>query len=680
MKLCRRFITSLLILGQLSLGEDGGAEPRPDEAWKSPHSLEIEKKAPVALIPFPREVKWLEGTLNITHKSPKLCGNSRGMVLTALEDFHNTQPRYKDKFPVVCQILPKNTLPAKASAEGYRLQISEEGVTLTAESQAGLFNGFQTLRQMMLSGGGSLPYCQITDWPAFPLRGFMHDCGRNFREISRLKKELALASQLKVNTFHWHLCDHPGWRVQCHCHPRLNSPDFRTRDHHHTYSYTEIRDLIDYAAKRNIRIIPELDMPGHSDYFTRAFGFTMHSEKGMHIIGELLDEFCQQIPKELCPIIHFGADESKIPNAKEFVEFVTNKLRAHQRIPMQWASKRDLPISPHSIEQIWTEGAYMTSKSHHTTAKNRKIIDSSIGYTNLLDPALLVRRYFFMRPCGTDAGDTQHLGVILCTWSDGKVDDKNLIPGMNALWPSMMAMAERAWIGGSQYGDSFPITMPPPHSEAAQAYAQFEERMQKLRHAQFGTEAFPMWKESGFSWQLTAPIPTIKAALVRQEILSKGTHSSFRTVWGANLYFKTRSNTGNIGLFSHTPIGHTIWAQSSIHAPSAGTYRFFIGFDAPARSNRRYSGLPQNRQWSQSLTRIWLNGKEIHNPRSFQHAGQFNQPDNQWNFETPLHPEEIWWVLPPIELELQQGQNTFLIEHPYTSPQQSWGLSLIPVS
>lgn len=601
------------------------------------------------------------------------------MLQTAWQDFISAVTIYKDSFPVHCKLSATAISPDKA-AEGYTLCINSAGVYLSAVSHAGLFNGFQTLRQLILTGNGRLPYCQIVDWPAFSHRGFMHDCGRNFRELARLKKEISLASQLKVNTFHWHLCDHPGWRVECICHPKLNSPKFRTRDHKNTYSYAEIRELIEFAAKRNIRIIPELDMPGHSDYFIRAFGFPMHSEKGMHIIGELIDEFCRQIPKESCPIIHFGADETKIPNATEFVNFVTEKLRAHQRVPMQWSSHRDLPISPHSIEQIWTEGPHLSTHSHSPTVNHKKIIDSSIGYTNLLAPALIVRRYFFMRPCGVDFGDNQKLGVIQCTWPDGKVNDKSLIPGMNGLWPGMMAMAERAWKGGGKNGDTFPIAMPPPHTEAAQAYALFEKRMQTLRKVQFSNEPFPMWYESGVSWQITAPIPSANAPQVRNQLLTTNKHPSLQSVYGANLYFRTRSNTGNMGLFRTTPPEHTIWAMTTYHAPKAGKYRFQLGFDAPARSNRRYSGLPQNGQWSPSGTRIWLNGKEIKNPRSYKHAGLFNQPNNEWNFDTPLHPEEIWWMLTPIELELIQGKNTFLIEHPYTSPQQSWELSLIPVS
>lgn len=651
-----------------------------EKAWTSPHSLECEAAAPVALIPFPQQVKWESGSLNVAGKEPRLTGDVNAMLRTALADYQAGRRQGNGILPVQCK-LKQDALPPERAAEGYRLRIGKGGVRLTAATPAGLLNGFQTLRQMLTTAQGKLPYCEITDWPAFRYRGYMQDCGRNFRSVERLKKELALAAQLKVNLFHWHMTDYPAWHVECKSYPRLNAPQHRTRDKNDTYTYEQIREVFAYAAERGITIIPELDMPGHSAYFERAFGFKMHTPQGMKIVGELLDEFCREVPADICPIIHFGADEVRIPNAAEFVDFVTKKLQSHGRTPMQWASSRDLPVGEHSIEQRWGEGADMVAKSIPAGRIKRRAFDSTMGYANLLDPALLVRRYFFMRPCGSAEGDEKKLGSIICIWPDGKVDNKEYIPGMCTMWPGMMAMAERAWKGGGADGDHLPLDMPAATTEAGRAYALFEQRMQRLRNAQFEGESFPVWPESAVKWQLIGPVATADSAKYRDDVIAgraaKGLEA--RSAYGANLYFRTRPDTGYLGMFTKVRPGHTVWAITTIHADKAGKQKFMVGFDAPARSNRRWSGVPQNRTWSQTGTRIWLNGSELENPRTYRLAGQKRHPGNAWNFEAPLDPEEIWWVQDPIEIELRKGNNTFVIEQPYIGEFQSWGVSLIPV-
>lgn len=647
--------------------------------WTSPHSLECETAASVSLIPFPQQVKWLKGSLKVTGKEPRLSGDVNDMLLTALADYQAGRMQGNGILPVQCK-LQQNFLPAEQAGEGYRLNISKDGVQLTAVTPAGLLNGFQTLRQMLTTGQGNLPYCDITDWPAFRYRGYMQDCGRNFRSVERLKQELALAAQLKVNLFHWHMTDYPAWHVECKCYPQLNAPQHRTRDKNETYTYEQIREVFAYAAARGITIIPELDMPGHSAYFERAFGFKMHTPQGMKIVGELLDEFCREIPADICPIVHFGADEVRIPNAAEFVDFVTKKLQSHGRTPMQWASSRDLPVGTHSIEQRWGEGADMVAKSIPAERIKRRAFDSTMGYANLLDPALLVRRYFFMRPCGSAKGDEKKLGSIICIWPDGKVDNKKYIPGMCSMWPGMMAMAERAWKGGGADGDHLPLDMPAATTEAGRAYALFEQRMQRLRGAQFAGEPFPVWSESGMEWTIIGPVQTTYVTPLRDDVIDGRIDGiGIRTAYGANLYFRTRPDTGYLGMFPTVHPGHTVWAVTTIHADRAGKQKFMVGFDAPARSNRRWSGVPKNGTWSQTGTRIWLNGVEILNPRTYRLAGQKHHPGNAWNFETPLDPEEIWWVQEPIEIELRKGENTFVIEQPYVGEFQSWGVSLIPV-
>ena len=604
---------------------------------------------------------------------------SMPMVKTAWKAFLKEHPGTGAGAMQLKLRLADDVLPEQARAEGYKLSISGDKVLLEAASEAGLFYGIQTLRQLTAAGGG-LPQCVIEDWPAFAWRGYMQDCGRNFRSVERLKKELDLAAQLKVNLFHWHLTDYPAWHIECKAYPQLNDPKHRTRDKEDTYTYEQIREVCEYAAARNIRVVPELDMPGHSAYFERAFGFKMHTEQGMKIVGELLDEFCREIPAKLCPIIHFGADEVRIPNAAQFVDFVTKKLQSHDRIPMQWASSRDLPVGESSIEQRWGEGADMVAKSIRPEKITRRAFDSTMGYANLLDPAMLVRRYFFMRPCGSAQGDEKKLGSIICIWPDGKVDDKDNIPGMCAMWPGMCAMAERAWVGGGADGDALPLEMPAPDTEAARAYKLFEKRMAKLRSSIFAHEPFPVWRESDAEWTVVEPVPTAQAESTRRAVL-EGKLDSLKTrkAYCSNLYFRTRPDTGYLGMFMGTKPGHTVWCVTQISSKEAGNRPFMVGFDAPARSNRRWTGVPKAGEWSQAGTRIWVNGEEVKNPRQYRLAGQKTLKGNQWNFEEPLDKEEIWWVQEPTMLPLQKGDNTIIIEQPYVGEHQSWGVSLIPL-
>ncbi len=654
------------------------------DTWISPHDLALESQAPVSLIPFPRQVNWREGALevsNIGSLTPVYDFPHRKICAKVLAACQDAKSQLKGTETLTVRFVRvNNEIPARHVAEGYKLVINEKGVQINALTDAARFNALQTLRQMLATGNGKLPYCEITDWPAFIYRGYMQDCGRNFRSVERLKQELALASLLKINIFHWHLTDYPAWHVQCKSYPELNDPKYRTRDKNDTYSYEQIREVIQFAKDRNITVIPELDMPGHSAYFERAFGFKMHTEQGMKIVGDLLDEFCKEIPKDMCPIIHFGADEVRIPNAAQFVDFVTKKLQSHGRTPMQWASHRDLPVGEHSIEQRWGEGADLVAKSIPKDRIKRRAFDSTMGYANLFDPALLVRRYFFMRPCGAECSDALRLGPIICIWPDGKVDHKEYIPGMCAMWPGLMAMAERAWKGGAADGDRLPLELPSAATTATQAFSLFENRMQTLRRTLYAAESFPVWAETGITWTVVEPVASKEADAVREKVL-KGEVDGLkaRRALGANLYFRTRPDTGYLGMYPKTKPGHTVWAVTEIAAEQAGPQKFMVGFDAPARSNRRYTGVPKNGDWSACGTRIWLNGKEIKNPRTYKLAGQNRHPGNAWNFEKPLDPEEIWWVQEPVEIDLQQGKNTFIIEQPYIGEHQSWGISLIPV-
>ncbi len=660
-----------------------------ESVWKSPHSLEAEEKAPVALLPFPREVKWGEGKSEVTSPTDwKLVTDSAceaimktddgTMITTAYDNFMaelGKHSRRAGTHPHQLSLRLDGQLGIPA--EGYRLSVNAEGVLVTASDAAGLFNGLQTLRQLVLPEDGGIPYCEITDHPAFAVRAFHHDCGRNFQTIESLKHQLDLASRIKVNYFHWHLTDHPAWHVQCKAYPQLNDPAYRTRDVNDTYTYEQIRELFRYARARHITIIPELDMPGHSDYFDRAFGFPMYSEQGMLILEKLIEEFCAEVPVELCPILHFGADEVRVPNAEQFVERISRKIISLGRTPMQWEGTWDLPVGRRSIAQRWM----LKPSSQRAESIRSRTVDSSIGYSNLLDPALLVRRWFFMRPCGVSAGDSTHLGAIFCTWPDIRVDDKSRIPLHNAQWPGMCAMAERAWNGCETDGDEFTVALPPSDTEAGRAFALFEKRLSAIRKSIFAEEYFPYLAESDCSWDVIGPVPDAQADAVRERVLS-GNYAGLqvlRGVRGASLYFRTRAASGNLGLFPQARPGVRVWAVTSFHAPEDGEYPFILGFDAPARSNRQYTGVPFPGEWSQCGTRIRVNGTEIRNPRHYSLAGKSRIPNPTWKTpdeERPIRDEEIWWAQPPTMLRMKRGENIIIIEQPYTDEFQSWGASV----
>lgn len=611
--------------------------------WVSPHPLEQEEQAPVALLPFPSQVVWKPG---------KCPGNA---------------PVSVDKKPALASTLGE---------EGYELDVRPNGIFIRSAGKAGVFYARQTLAQ--LGARGDFPCCSIVDAPAFAFRAFMHDTGRNFRSLEMLKKDLDEMAKLKLNVFHWHLTDYPAWRIQCKKYPVLNDPSRRIkgRDVNDTYSYEQIRDLFRYAKKRHITIIPEIDMPGHSTYFKNCFGFPMHDPRGVKILEELLEEFCSEIPRDMSPFLHIGADEINIPNGKQFADHMSAKVKSLGRQPIQWGGNNDLPVSGSSYAQLWNDE---NSVGLPSPARQKvPYFDSTAGYVNSFDPGILVRRNFFRQPCGAAKGDDHSLGVIQCLWPDTRVENKRNIPIQSPQWPAMFAMAERSWKGIPVDGSRFAGVLPDKDTEAFRAFSLFEKRMEALA----GDKPFPYWRDSFVEWKVYGPVADARRDAVRHALLKGKTPENVAETKarGGNLYFRTRA--GAEGLFSKTKPGQTVWAQTVVTAPKSGPLYAMVGFDAPARSTHRCSGVPAAGEWSQCGTRIWVNGRPIRNPQVYKLAGQrryerhtWNSPDNEISFEN----EEFWWARPPTPFRLKPGLNTILIEQPYTGSFQSWGVSFIPV-
>lgn len=166
--------------------------------------------------------------------------------------------------------------------EGYHLNITLDNITVTAPGVPGLFYGAQTLRQLLPSQVESLTHVNGTEWtapcvtisdtPRFAWRGYMQDVSRTFYSMDVLKKYMDVMSLYKMNVLHLHLTDDQGWRIEIKKYPKLTSSQTTVFAPVHKepekrsgfYTQEQIKDLVRYATERNITLIPEIDVPGHS--------------------------------------------------------------------------------------------------------------------------------------------------------------------------------------------------------------------------------------------------------------------------------------------------------------------------------------------------------------------------------------------------------------------------------
>ena len=199
--------------------------------------------------------------------------------------------------------------------EAYRLVVSRKGIEVEATTEKGVCWALQTLRQLE-DKKGRFETCEIVDWPAFKIRGFMHDIGRSYLSVDELKKEIEILSRYKINVFHWHLTENQAWRLESKIFPMLNDSVNMTRLQGKYYTIEEAKELVAFCKQHNMLLIPEIDMPGHSAAFVRTFRHDMQSPEGTKILKLLIDEVCETFAD--LPYLHIGTDEVPFIN-KNFV-------------------------------------------------------------------------------------------------------------------------------------------------------------------------------------------------------------------------------------------------------------------------------------------------------------------------------------------------------------------------
>ncbi|MFQ5570214.1 MAG: beta-N-acetylhexosaminidase [Rhodothermales bacterium] len=241
-----------------------------------------------------------------------------------------------------------------AGEEAYRLSVTPEAVTVSATAHAGLFYGMQTLRQLLpveIEGGATegedvrwtVPTVEIEDVPRFTYRGMHLDVGRHMFPVAFIKKYIDLLAMYKMNTFHWHLTEDQGWRLEIKKHPRLTEVAAYRKEtileknfdpyvgdgqrYGGFYTQDEVREVVAYAQERYVTVIPEIEMPGHSLAVLAAYphlactegpfevgtrwgvfeDIYCPSEETFQFLEDVLTEVMELFPG---PYIHIGGDEA----------------------------------------------------------------------------------------------------------------------------------------------------------------------------------------------------------------------------------------------------------------------------------------------------------------------------------------------------------------------------------
>jgi len=224
------------------------------------------------LVPVPASIERQDGTYSIASvcriKSPRSCKATADIMSEYLETVFDLD--VKRGRNVVLK------LDRKAQKESYTLTVNAKGVRITGD-EAGLFYGMRTLQQLMDQYGKELPYLTVKDAPRFEWRGLMLDCGRYYYSVEYIKKYIDLLSRFKMNRFHWHLTEDAGWRIEIKSHPELTATaawrnsTLKNWDGYQDkipnggyYTQKQVREIVKYAQDRHVTIIPEVDLPGHT--------------------------------------------------------------------------------------------------------------------------------------------------------------------------------------------------------------------------------------------------------------------------------------------------------------------------------------------------------------------------------------------------------------------------------
>lgn len=538
-------------------------------------------------------------------------------------------------------------------AEAYRLSVSNKRIKIEAVTEQGVYWAMQTLRQLERKKGkrSSVAGCEIVDWPAFRIRGFMQDVGRSYISMEELKREIEILSRFKINVFHWHLTENQAWRLESKIFPMLNDSVNTIRMPGKYYTLEEARDLVDFCKKHQVLLIPEIDMPGHSAAFVRAFRHDMQSPEGMKILKLLLDEVCETFD---VPYLHIGTDEVEFTNP-HFVPEMVAYVRSKGKKVISWNPGWHYKPGEIDMTHLWS---YRGKAQPGIPA-----IDSKFHYLNHFDVFGDIVALYNSRIYDQAEGSEDIAGTILALWHDRLIDNEWNLVIENGLYPNMLAIAERAWRGGgTEYFDGLGTILPPEGTEAFKEFADFEKRMLWHKEHTFKGYPFAYVKQTNVKWNITDAFPNggdmDKVFPPEQELKDiyhyNGNTYGVRQAIGAGIYLRHVWGDMVPAFYADPKENHTAYAYTWVYSPKDQEVGLWAEFQNYSRSEMDLAPLPD--KWDYKGSRIWINDREILPP-------VWTATHKVKSYEVPLGNENCVGRV-PLAVHLNKGWNKVFLKLP----------------
>ena len=542
---------------------------------------------------------------------------------------------------------------AKFQEEAYHLTVTGKRIILEATTPKGMYWGKQTLEQLKYTKNKKtyLPQCDITDWSAFRIRGFMHDVGRSYIPVEELKREISLLSRYKINVFHWHLTENQAWRLESKRYPQLNAPENMEREKGKYYTLDEARQLVEFCKQHQVLLIPEIDMPGHSAAFERTFKTDMQSEKGTQILKDIIDEVCATFD---VPYLHIGTDEVQFTNP-DFVPMMVKYIRNKGKKVISYNPGWNYKPGEIDMTQLWSYRG--------KAQKGIPAIDCRYHYANHFDTYADLVAMFNSRIYNQPEGSDDLAGCIVAFWNDRFIDNTPQLLAENNFYPYMLTLAERAWRGGGNcYFDGKGTLLWEDEPEQLAAFKEFEDRLLWQKNTWLKEVPFPYVRQTQSEWKITDAFPNggdLNKVFPPEEkedsvYQYEGKTYKTRKIIGNGIYLRHVWGTLVPGFYANPQENHTAYATRWIYSPKERKTKLALEFQNYSRSESDLA--PRQGTWDYKCSRAWINGKEIMPP-------VWENTNTERSNEITLK-NENYMSRPAIDITLKKGWNKLMLKLP----------------